>query len=365
MTATLQSSPLAADLDHILVHTDGLWEPLRDERIFITGGTGFFGRWLLESFAEANRRLELRSQAVVLTRNPAGFQAKAPHLAANPAIRLVQGDVRTLSPRDIRRQLGETGTGCFSFVIHAASETSLDANDKQPISVLETLFEGTRRALDFAAQSGTKTFLLASSGAVYGEQPPALNQISESYAGAPDVASPLSAYGEGKRIAEMLCAIYGRTHRLDCRVARCFAFVGPYLALDAHYAVGNFLGDALAGRAIAVRGDGTPWRSYLYAADLAAWLWTLLLHPKASGTYNVGSAEAHTVREIAECVARLSPHPKPVTVAQPRDPKRPASRYVPDVARAKRELGLDEWTSLDQAVRKTFCFYQQTQSIGL
>jgi dTDP-glucose 4,6-dehydratase len=357
--ALASATPLAADLDHILARTEGLWEPLRGRSIFITGGTGFFGRWLLESFAEANRRLKLDARAIVLSRRPENFQSRAARLLADPSIRVVRGDVRTLNATEIRTQLGSAAPKSFAGVIHAASETSVPANQDQPLNVLETLFEGTESALDFAVNTGAKNFLLTSSGAVYGEQPDNLSQVPENYSGAPAVALPLSAYGEGKRVAELLCGIYSRTRALDCRIARCFAFVGPYLPLNAHYAIGNFIGDALAGKTIQVKGDGTPLRSYLYAADLAIWLWTILLHPKAAGTYNVGSDEAHSIREIAECVSRTSPHCPPVAVAQRPDPRRPATRYVPDIQRARHELGLDVWTSLESGIRKTFEFHQQ------
>ncbi len=365
MIATTLSPPLAADLDHILNHTEGLWEPLRGRSVFITGGTGFFGRWLLESFVEANHRLNLDAQAIVLSRRPEKFQSRAAPLVSDPAIRVVQGDVRTLNAAEIRAQSGSPALKPVAGVIHAASETSVPANQDHPLNVLETLIEGTRRVLDFAAANGAENFLLTSSGAVYGEQPASLTHVPENYAGAPTVSLPLSAYGEGKRVAELLCGVYGRTHALDCRIARCFAFVGPYLPLDAHYAIGNFLGDALAGKIIQVKGDGTPLRSYLYAADLAIWLWTLLLHPKAAGTYNVGSDEAHSIREIAECVSRNSPACPPVTVAQRPDPRRPAARYVPDLQRARHELGLQVWTPLESAVRKTLEFHQAFQPAGL
>jgi nucleoside-diphosphate-sugar epimerase len=361
MITTALPTPLAADLDHILVHTEELWEPLRGRSVFITGGTGFFGRWLLEGFAEANRRLKLEAEAIVLSRHPEKFQSHAAHLASDKAIRLVRGDVRTLNATDVRAQLGSAASRPTAFVIHAASETSVPANQGQPLNVLETLFEGTRRVLDFAVETGAKHFLLTSSGAVYGEQPGSLSRVPENYSGAPAVSLPLSAYGEGKRVAEMLCGIYSRTRALDCRIARCFAFVGPHLPLNAHYAVGNFIGDALAGRAIQIKGDGTPLRSYLYAADLAIWLWTLLLHPKAAGTYNVGSDESHSIREIAECVSRHSPHCPPVTVAQRPDLRRPAARYVPAIDRARHELGLEVWTPLDAAIQKTLDFHQPSQ----
>jgi nucleoside-diphosphate-sugar epimerase len=361
MTTDVQSSLLAADLDEILARTAGLWERMRGQTVFITGGTGFFGRWLLESFSEANRRLGLEASVVVLARHPEVFRAKAELLSADPAIQVVRGNVRTLDANTIRAQLGASAPKSFSFVIHAASETTLTANRDNPLAVLDTLVEGTRRVLDFAVQSGAKNFLLVSSGAVYGQQPADLSHVPEDYQGAPDVSSTLAAYCEGKRVAELLCHAYARAAGLDIKIARCFAFVGPYLKLDAHYVIGNFLQDALANRPIEIKGDGTPFRSYLYSADLAIWLWTILLRPDATGTYNVGSDDAYSIFQIARAIAHHAAGHPPVTVLQHPEVSRPAQRYVPDVSRARRELGLEVWTPFDSAVRKTLEFHQNAQ----
>jgi dTDP-glucose 4,6-dehydratase len=343
-------NPLASDLDHILDHTRDLWDELRGQQIFITGGTGFFGCWLLESFIWANENLNLDAHATVLTRSPEAFQVKAPHLAGNEAVTLIQGDVRTF----------DFPSGTFSHIIHAATETSTKLNDENPLSMLDTIVAGTRHTLDFAKTCGTKKFLLTSSGAVYGKQPPELTHIPEDYPGAPDPMDPKSAYGQGKRIAEHLCTLYARDTGIEMKIARCFAFVGPYLPLDVHFAIGNFIRDAMNGGPIIVKGDGTPYRSYLYAADLAVWLWTILFKGKSCRPYNVGSDEAVSIVEVAEQVAHcFSPILQVEIRGRPnRNRQEPAERYIPDADRAKNELGLGKLTSLRDGIARTICSQQ-------
>jgi dTDP-glucose 4,6-dehydratase len=341
------SHPLAQDLDHVLAHTGGLWDELRGRRVFITGGTGFFGCWLLESFTWANDRLGLGARAVVLTRDPAAFARKAPHLAGHPAVRLHRGDVRSFA----------FPLGPFHAVVHAATESSTTLNANDPLTMLDTVVQGTRRTLEFARACAARHFLLTSSGAVYGRQPPELSHVPEDYVGAPDPADPRSAYGEGKRVAEHLCALYHQRHGVAAKVARCFAFVGPYLPLGAHFAVGNFLRDGLAGGPIRVQGDGTPYRSYLYAADLAAWLWTILFRGEPCRPYNVGSADAVSIADLARQVA--GHFGAEVHVARAAVADRLPERYVPAVERAARELGLRPGVCLADAIARSAHWHRQ------
>ena len=191
-------------------------------------------------------------------------------------------------------------------------------------------------------------------GAVYGPQPPGLTHLPENHPGGPDPLDPGSAYAEGKRAAEQLCALAGQERGIEIAVARGFAFVGPRLPLDAHFAVGNFIRDALADGPIRVGGDGTPFRSYLYAADLAIWLWTILLRGAPGRAYNVGSDDAMSIAQVAGTVRAALEVRAPVQVARlPSPAGQPASRYVPDISRARHELGLRPHIDLAEGVRRT------------
>jgi dTDP-glucose 4,6-dehydratase len=317
---------------------------LHGGRFFVTGATGFFGIWLLESFAFANRSLDLGAKLVGLSRNPEAFYEKAPHLAQESSIALHRGDVRDFDfPR-----------GSFTHVIHAGTTSSAPV---PPSEMLDTIIRGTKRTLEFAVSAGAKRFLFVSSGAVYGKQPSEITHLPESYQGAPNPMDPNSAYGEGKRVGELLCAMAHKDNGLETAIARCFAFVGPHLPLGAHFAIGNFIRDSMKGEPIKVK-DGTPYRSYLYAADLAIWLWTILFKGEACQPYNVGSDQEITIAELAQTVASALGG----SVASSTSPLKfspPATRYVPDVSRIEKELGLAIAIKLSDSLQRFAVWLRQ------
>jgi len=91
------SSIAEDDFKHILEHGEGVWEALRGKSIFLTGATGFVGKWMLEALCRANDVYGLDVNATVLTRRPSAFVAEAPHLGQHSAIELLEGE-RCLRP---------------------------------------------------------------------------------------------------------------------------------------------------------------------------------------------------------------------------------------------------------------------------
>lgn len=341
---------LTCDLDYMTKRTAGLWEVARGSRIFVTGGTGFFGRWILESFLAANRLLALDASAVVLTRRPKEFAKSAPHIVADAAIKLLPGDVRNFT----------FPTDTFDHIVHAATEGGLP-----PLPTFDTIVEGTRHTLDFARVCGARNFVLLSSGAVYGTQPPSVAFLDESFAGAPVITDAYGAYGESKRVAELLCHLYANDFGIGCKILRCFTFVGAHLPLDSHFAIGNFIADALYGRPLRIKGDGTPLRSYLYMADAMIWLWTVLFRAPALRPYNLGSDQPVSIAELAQIVVETVSPETEVIIEQKAVEGSPVARYVPATHAARQDLGLTVGIDLREAIRRTAAWHKNREGAGV
>jgi len=199
--------------------------------------------------------------------------------------------------------------------------------------------------------------LLTSSGAIYGPQPPGLSSVGEEYEGSPNALVAANAYAMGKRSAEHLCTLFRDSYQIETVIARCFAFVGPDLPLDAHFAAGNFIRDAIFRDAIEVKSSGTALRAYLYQDDLARWLIALMERGTAGESYNVGSCEAVSVLQLAHLVRDELAPGKAVHVRHEAEGSVGRDIYVPEIGKARTQLGLSVTVSLEDAIHRTGKFH--------
>lgn len=309
--------------------------------IFVTGGTGFFGRALLRHWMASEEAGSFSEDVGILTRSPQVFLDSYPEFSKLSWLKLFKGDVLEYSslPKNIE----------IDRIIHAATESTNGAF-LTPYKTYNDITIGTNNILNFAVQNNVRRFLLTSSGAVYGPQPDGLDKVPEDYLGGANPLLPSSAYGLGKSAAEHMCCLYRDEYDLQTVIARCFAFVGPDLPLTAHYAMGNFINDALYGAEINVGGDGTPLRSYMNQSDLARWLLCILNEGVTGHAYNVGSDQAISISDLAYLIRDILSPNKPVVFKNAKSSFMGRNKYIPDISKAKSELGLEINIQLNQSI---------------
>jgi len=331
------------DLSESFQETSGL-ALLKGRKLYITGGTGFMGTWLLEALAWLNDTAVFGVSAAVISRNASEFKARHPHLASRKEFSFADRDAK-----DIIEIPGDV-----SYIVHAAGSPDNRFHSSDPMRAMGAISKGAEAVLEAAVRLPDLVKVLhISSGLVYGPQPMDLERIPETYPGGPDCSSITSVYAEAKRYAETLVAAYRSQYKLPVAVARPFAFIGPYQFLDKPWAVNNFINDAMRGGPIGILGDENTVRSYMYPSDMVHWLLTMLAAPGALGTYNLGSPEAVTLLSLAKKVsANFTPAPEIIT-AKPGQKRHGVSRFAPDVSVVQKNLGLKVRIGLDESIRRT------------
>lgn len=334
---------LELDLRELLDETPApTWDAFARQRIFLTGGTGFVGKWLLHALLHADQQLGLGLHLTVLSRDPDAFVARHPAFAPGASLAFHRGDLQDFSFPD----------GSFDGVIHAALPVAA------PGSTQDRLFElaraGTQRVCEFAVARGVRRVLHISSGAVYGLQPVPGDAIAES---APwNETSPANAYSLAKRAAER---VISQPWPFEVVVARLFGFIGPYLLPSSGMASAEFTDRAARGQDILVQGTGEALRSFQYASEMARWLIVLYAQGPAGMAFNVGGTGHVSIAQFARMVAASATPPVAVHIASGNHTGLAPNSYFPSTTLAAEMLGLRNIVSLPEAVRRTLLWHSQ------
>ena len=333
------------DLQYIVDAAQDDLDRLRCSHIFLTGCTGFLGKWIVETLVYANEILNLQMRITVLTRSVKRVFKKMPHWQGYANMCLAEGDVISWDPKQ---------TPCVSHIIHGANYTNAGQED-WALEHMTTAYEGTRCMLEMAREHQSQALLLLSSGAVYGLAKPTNEApFVEQENGAGDYLQEPHVYALCKYFEETYTAAYGKKYGIRIPIARLFSFMGKYMPLHQRQALSSFINDVQNDRDITIQGDGTAVRSYMYAADMVVWLLALLVRGEHGTPYNVGSDEPISIRDLAAKVVETSGNIREIHILGEAAEGNAPNEYVPSIKKTKKLVIDGRYMEFSLAVKKMF-----------
>ena len=337
---------IESDLNFIFNNCKNEFNLLSNKSLLITGGTGFFGKWFLELIFYTNKNFNTNILTTLITRDENKFFLENPHYKNNKFLKIIQIDILDL----------KTITYKFDFLLHMAATSAEETfNGESDLNKTRTLFNGAKNIMEIVIRNNISKVLFTSSGVVYGSSSKDMKDES-------DISHSLdlekrNGLAKGKILAEDIISNMSIENNINFKIARCFSFVGPYLPLDIHYAIGNFINDAIFNEKILINGNGLPYRSYLYISDTLIWLIKLLVG-NAEGIFNVGSERRIQIIELGTMVRDIIAPSKKIIIQKKEFNEGNFKRdiYLPNTEKIRGLLKVKEWTSLEDAILKTAKF---------
>jgi UDP-glucuronate decarboxylase len=304
------------------------------KRILVTGGAGFLGSHLCE------RLLERNAEVLCVDNYFTGRRANIAHLLANPAFEAMRHDVTI--------PLFVEVDAIFNFAC-PASPIRYQAD---PVATTQVSVQGAINMLGLSKRMKCR-ILQASSSEVYGD--PTVHPQTETYWGNVNPIGPRACYDEGKRCAETLFFDFRRQHGLPIKVMRIFNTYGPRMNLSDGRVVSNFIVQALRNEPITIYGQGQQIRAFCYVDDLIEGAIRLMATPDdITGPINVGSPVELTIRDLAECVIRLTDSSSTLTFLPL--PEDDPQRRRPDISRARACLDWEPTIQLEEGLKRTIAY---------
>jgi UDP-glucuronate decarboxylase len=310
------------------------------ERILVTGGSGFIGSHLCE-------RLLLRGANVICVDNFfTGARTNVEHLLDNKHFELLRHDVTFPLYVEVDQIYN---LACPASPIHYQYD---------PVQTTKTSVHGAINMLGLAKRVKAK-ILQASTSEVYGD--PSVHPQTEDYWGNVNPIGPRSCYDEGKRCAETLFFDYWRQHKLHIKVARIFNTYGPRMHPNDGRVVSNFIVQGLLGKDITIYGDGLQTRSFCYVDDLVDGLVRMMATDKSvTGPINLGNPIEFSIIDLAATIIEIiGARSKIVHLPLPEDDPR---QRQPEISLAKIRLSWEPQTQLKDGLVRTIAYFEKLLS---
>jgi dTDP-glucose 4,6-dehydratase len=320
-----------SDLDEILSFTETECLNLKNQEITILGGTGFIGTWLISFLCTANEKLNLNLSIISPTRNVDEARVKL-NLRKKDPVNLINLDFG---------KTNDNFTTQSKFYILGLTPTVKSTGSQNG----ELILRSTQNAIDFVTNSTSQlsispNVIHLSSGAIYEDLKSEF--LSEKVVNSITSTDP---YTQAKFKLEKTLEELNDRNLIQAANPRLFAFMGPHLKIDEHFAIGNFVNDCLMGKNISVNGNPLTTRSYLYPTDLVTWLIKLLINPTIL-PLNFGSDKTLTISEMANNLSAIFNNRK----IDYKNPESPLSHYVPSIINTKKHLGVTQKVSFSEGL---------------
>jgi dTDP-glucose 4,6-dehydratase len=307
-------------------------EHLRNSQIAVLGGSGFIGTWIVSFLDFANNALNLNIEVIVPTRD---------EILAKRKLRIKQDSIVKLLKVDYC-ETDEVDYQNSKFFVIGATPTNKFTGSHDDSKINLATKNSVSSVIKFAQKvDWTPNVINLSSGAVYGKQVNA-HQLEKDI----ELKSvSLNEYSLSKINAESELQKSNNRGEMSCSNPRLFAFFGPHLPLEAHFAIGNFMNNCLKGENISVNGNPQTTRSYLYPTDLVIWLIKLLVKP-TNLPLNFGSDKSMTMKEIANNLSVIFDN----SHIDYKNPDSQISHYVPSIENTKKYLGVTQKISFSEGL---------------
>lgn len=319
------------------------------KKVLVTGGAGFIGSHLTDLLASSGH------DVVVLDDLSRG---RIEHLGGSvDKIRFIKGDIRD------RKKVGEALEG-VNVVYHLAAVVGVKYYVVDPLQVLKVNIEGTSTLLEACLGSKVERFVFASTSEVYGKnkKQPFVEDESERVLGPTGIDR--WCYSTSKALDEHMCFAYYRKHGLPVTILRYFNAYGPR-ADGSEYGgvVPIFVKQVLSGKRPTVFGTGRQTRCFTYVLDMVEA--TILAAEKAAAVgevFNIGTRQEIAIEKLAARIVKAcGSSAKPIRVPYVKAYGKhyeDIPRRVPSIEKAKRFLGWEPKTELDEGLKKTIEWYR-------
>ncbi len=337
------------DLEFVSKNGESAFNQLRGQKILIIGSTSFVGMWVTEAILYADIKLNLGISITIISRNKQKTIERFGSFISSGKISPIYKSLQEVQKSEL---LG------INQVVNLATLTDTSSGDLQLIANIQ-MFQQFWNLLD---SSSVKNILFTSSGAVYGKNSEELLHLKEEDSSNINNNYKNLGYGLGKISSEFLGFQWAERDNFNFKVARLFSFSGAFLPLNSNYVIGNFIKNVIDDEPILLKNPGKVYRSFLYGADMALWLWKILVEG-SNCVYNVGSDKEVSTIDLATLISDLSFKNQKVIIMT--ENVQNNESYVPNIEKIKNQLSVDINYNLNDGIIKMLNWYRKYEKNGI